>query len=147
MPRVERSALIAVTPEVAFAFVADPSNALSWMHGFTRFEAVDPARRGVGTQVTATGSVFGIPLTTTLEVVEYDPPRRLGSRTTGRLKSYSLWEFAPDPAGTRVTFTGDYDVPGGLLRFMGGPLVERELEKNAETSLSNLKQQLEGPRA
>src|SRR5438067_13637294 len=140
MPRVERSALIAVAPEVAFAFVADPANALTWMHGFSRFEHVDAAQRGVGAKVSATGSVFGIPVATTLEIVEYDPPRRLGSRTTGRLKSYSLWEFEPADGGTRVSFTGDYDVPGGLLRFMGGPLVERELEKNAETSLSNLKQ-------
>jgi carbon monoxide dehydrogenase subunit G len=144
MPRVERSALIAVTPDVAFAYVADPTNALRWMHGFSRFDPVDPAKRGVGAQVHATGSVFGMPVSTTLEVVEYEPPRRLGSRTTGRLKSYSVWAFEPVEGGTRVTFTGDYDVPGGLLRLMGGGLVERELEKNAESSLSNLKQRLEG---
>lgn len=143
MPRVERSALIAVPPGVAFAYVADPSNALRWMHGFSRFDPVEPGRSGVGARVTATGSIFGIPLTTTLEIVEFDPPRRLVSRTTGRLKSCSVWEFAPAEGGTRVTFTGDYDVPGGLLRLMGGPLVERELEKNAETSLTNLKQRLE----
>src|SRR5215467_1559847 len=100
MPRVERSAAIAVAPEVAFAYVADPSTALQWMHGFTRFDPIDPSKRGAGAQVNATGSVFGFPVATTLEIVEYDPPRLLASRTTGRLKTYSVWSFAPAPGGT-----------------------------------------------
>ena len=147
MPRVERSATIAVDPETAFAFVADPTNALRGMHGFTRFQPTDPAKAGVGARVEATGSVFGFPVATTLEIVEFDPPRRLGSRTTGRLKSYSVWEFAPTAGGTLVTFRGDYDVPSGLLRMIGGSLVDRELEKNAEMSLANLKRELESSSA
>src|SRR5438552_15638207 len=109
MPRVERSATIAVSPEDAFDFVADPANALRWMHNFSRFEPEDPTRRGVGARVTATGSVMGVPITTTLEIVELDRPRRLVSRTTGRLKSQSAWEFAPVEGGTRVGFVGGYD--------------------------------------
>jgi carbon monoxide dehydrogenase subunit G len=144
MPRVERAATIAVSPETAFDFVADPDNALRWMHNFSRFEPEDPSRRGVGARVTATGSVMGMPVTTTLEIVELDRPRRLVSRTTGRLKSLSAWEFAPVEGGTRVAFLGDYDLPTGLVRLIGGPLVQRELEKNAEMSLANLKRALEG---
>ena len=147
MPRVERSATIAVEPEKAFAFVADPANALRWMHGFTKFQPADPSQRGLGARVDATGAVFGFPVSTTLEIVEFDPPRRLGSRTTGRLKSYSVWEFAPAAGGTLVTFRGEYDVPSGLLRMVGGSLVDRELEKNAEMSLANLKRELEGTAA
>jgi carbon monoxide dehydrogenase subunit G len=144
MPRVERSATIAVAPEAAFDFVADPANALRWMHNFSRFEPEDPARSGVGARVTATGSVMGMPITTTLEIVELERPRRLVSRTTGRLKSMSAWEFGPADGGTRVAFVGDYDLPAGLMRLIGGPLVQRELEKNAEMSLANLKRVLEG---
>ena len=143
MPRVERSALIRTTPERAFGFVADPDNALRWMHSFSRFDPEQAGHAGLGAKVTATGTVMGIPVTTTLEVVEFDPPRRLSSRTTGRLKSYSTWQFEPADGGTRVTFLGDYDVPGALLRMIGGPLVQRELETNAEKSLSNLKAILE----
>jgi len=143
MPRVERAATIAVSPEVAFDFVADPDNALRWMHNFSRFEPEDQSRRGVGARVTATGLVMGMPITTTLEIVELDRPRRLVSRTTGRLKSLSAWEFAPVASGTLVGFVGDYDLPTGLMRLIGGPLVQRELEKNAEMSLANLKRVLE----
>ena len=147
MPRVERSAVIGVAPEVAFDYVADASTALRWMHGFTRFDPADPSMRGVGARVNASGTVFGFPVATTLEITEFERPRRLGSRTTGRLKSTSVWEFAPADGGTLVTFRGEYDVPGGLLRMIGGSMVERELEKNAEMSLSNLKRELEAGRA
>jgi hypothetical protein len=41
---------------------------------------------------------------------------------------------------------GDYDLPTGLMRLIGGPLVQRELEKNAEMSLANLKRVLEAGR-
>ena len=143
MPRVERSATIAVPPERAFGFVADAGNALRWMHNFSRFEPERPGAYGLGARVNATGLVMGFPVATTLEIVEFDPPTRLASRTTGRLKSYSVWDFAPVDGGTRVTFTGEYDVPGGLLRVIGGPLVQRELETNAEISLRNLKAALE----
>jgi carbon monoxide dehydrogenase subunit G len=143
MPRVERSATIAVGPETAFDFVADPRNALRWMHGFTRFDPEDPGNMGVGARVKAGGTVMGVPITTTLEIVELDRPRRLVSRTTGRLKSVSTWQFAPEGAGTRVSFVGEYDVPSGLIRFIGGSLVQRELENNAEMSLANLKRTLE----
>jgi len=143
MPRVERAATIAVAPEVAFDFVADPANALRWMHNFSRFEPEIPGQRGVGARVTATGTVMGMPVTTTLEIVELERPRRLVSRTTGRLKSLSAWEFAPAAGGTLVGFVGDYDLPTGLMRLIGGPLVQRELEKNAEMSLANLKRVLE----
>ena len=143
MPRVERWATISVAPEVAFDFVADPANALRWMHNFSRFEPEEPGRRGVGTRVTATGSVMGMPVTTTLEIIELERPRRLVSRTTGRLKSVSTWQFEPAAEGTRVGFLGDYDLPTGLMRLIGGPLVQRELEKNAEMSLANLKRVLE----
>ncbi|HEV8634873.1 MAG TPA: SRPBCC family protein [Chloroflexota bacterium] len=143
MPLVERSTTVAVPPERAFRFVADARNALRWMHNFTRFEPERPGVYGLGARVNATGTVLGFPIATTLEIVEFDPPKRLVSRTSGRLKSHSLWEFAPVDGGTRVTFTGEYDVPGGLLRMIGWPLVQRELETNAEISLRNLKAALE----
>lgn len=143
MPRVERSAFVAASPERAFAFVAEPANALRWMHGFTQFDAERGGPATLGSRVQATGSVLGIPVTTTLEVVECDPPRRFSSQTTGRLKTYSTWQFEPEGPGTRIRFLGDYDVPGALLRMIGGPLVQRELETNAEKSLENLKRLLE----
>ncbi len=137
MPRVERETVVAVAPEVAFDFVADPRNALRWMHNFTRFDPADSAVRGVGARVTAGGTVMGVPITTTLEVVDFERPRRLGSRTTGRLRSHSVWSFASAEGGTRVTFTGEYDLPAMLLRLVGGGLIERELEKNAEMSFGS----------
>ena len=143
MPHVERSIDIAVTPATAFDFVADYRNALKWMHNFTRFEPETPESYGLGARVTVTGMAMGIPMTTTMEISAFERPTRLSSRTTGKLATESTWNFAPEGSGTRATFVGKYDLPGGLLRLVGGSLLQRELETNAEKSLLNLKTQLE----
>jgi carbon monoxide dehydrogenase subunit G len=144
MPKVERSAVIAVAAEVAFDFVADPRNALRWMHNFLRFDPVLPGPVQVGSRVNAAGSVMGFPITTELEVIEIERPTRLTSRTTGRIKSTSTWAFEEVQGGTRVSFVGDYDLPGTLTRLVGGSFVQRELDTNAEMSLVKLKRALEG---
>ena len=143
MPHVERSIVIAVTPAIAFDFVADYRNALKWMHNFTRFEPETPDTYGLGARVTVTGTAMGIPMTTTMEISAFERPNRLSSRTTGKLTTESTWKFAPEGTGTRATFVGKYDLPGGLIRLVGGHLLQRELETNAEKSLFNLKTQLE----
>ena len=143
MPQVERSIAIDVTPAAVFDFVADYRNALKWMHNFTRFEPESPDAYGLGARVTVTGTAMGIPMTTTMEINGFDRPVRLSSRTTGKIATESSWNFAPEGSGTRATFIGKYDLPGGLIRLVGGNLLQRELETNAEKSLLNLKTQLE----
>ena len=147
MPTVERSATIAAPPEIVFDFIVDHRNALRWMHNFTRFEPERPNAHGLGARVNAAGTVMGFPMTTTLEITGFERPRRLVSRSTGRLQSTSTWELAPEGEGTRVVFRAEYDLPGPLLRVIGGALVQRELETNAEQSLRNLKRVLEDERA
>jgi carbon monoxide dehydrogenase subunit G len=144
LPRVERQITIAAPRDRVFAFVADHRNALKWMHNFTRFDPVEPGAYGLGAKVDASGLVMGFPIATKLEIVGFDPPRQLVSKTTGRLKSTSTWDFKSEGEGTRVVFTGEYDLPGPLLRMIGGPFVQHELETSAEASLRNLKQNLEG---
>lgn len=144
MPRTERSIEIAAPVEVVFEYVADFRNALRWMHNFSRFEP-EPGTppRGLGARVQATGTAFGIPVSTRLEVVEYVPNQRLASRTTGRVTSASTWTFEPLPGGTRVTFTGSYELPAILARMIGSGEIERELGQSTEQSLRNLKRNLE----
>ncbi|TAK21524.1 MAG: hypothetical protein EPO26_14340 [Chloroflexota bacterium] len=143
MQRIERSIEIKADPAVVFDFVADPLGALSWMHNVTRFEPESSGPPLVGARVTASAIILGIPLTTTLEVTDVDRPHRLASSTAGRLRTRSIWEFAPILDGTRVTFIGEYDVPAALLRLIGGPMALQELESSAETSLRNLKSRIE----
>jgi uncharacterized membrane protein len=143
MPTVEREVTIARGAAEVFDYVADPGNALRWMHNFTRFDSESPVV-GRGSRVQAAGTLFGFPIATELEIDGFERPGLLSSRTTGRIRSRSIWRFADANGTSRVSFRGEYDLPGALLRMIGVALVQRELEIHAERSLSNLKQILEG---
>ncbi|MBM4418071.1 MAG: SRPBCC family protein [Chloroflexi bacterium] len=145
MQRISRSIRVAAQPDRCFDYVVDPSHALDWMHNMTRFEpeASGPAR--VGSRVHASAVMLGIPLSTVVQVVDVDPPRRFVSETSGRLRSRATWEFAPVDFATDVTFIGDYEIPGIILRLVGAQTVLGELQFAAEQSLANLKRRIEGP--
>ena len=144
LTRVESSIEIGVSPATAFEYVADHRNALRWMHGFSRFDPIEGgAAGGLGAQVRATGLAFGIPVSTTLRVVTYEPGARLVSESDGRIRSSSSWTFTELTNGTRVVFAASFDLPSFLVRLVGPETIHAELTKNAERSLENLKQNLE----
>lgn len=148
MLRVERSIDIFAPIERVFAYVADYRTALRWMHNFTRFEPLPGTpTSGLGAQVAVTGTAFGFPVSTTLEIIEFVPERRLVSRSTGRIRTSSEWSFAPTESGTRVTFQSSYDLPAFVERLVGREEIQRELLGGADQSLANLKRDLEGARA
>jgi hypothetical protein len=59
-----------------------------------------------------------MPVETFLDIVEYDPPRRLVSESTQGVRSRTAWILGEYEGGTRVSFVGDYTLPFGL-RFLG----------------------------
>jgi uncharacterized protein YndB with AHSA1/START domain len=143
VPQIEESIIIEAPVERVFAYVADYRHALEWMHNFTRFEPVGEPTYGRGARVRAAGTVMGLPVEVTLEIVDFEPNRRLVSWSTGMVESRSAWLFEPLDGRTRVTFRGEYRLPV-LLRPVEGRLMA-ELAENARRSLANLKRILEQP--
>jgi len=72
-----------------------------------------------------------------LEIVEFDPPRRLVSRSNGRIRSQTTWSLTPVESGTLVTFSGDYQLPL-VLRLLGDRAVETLVGAQIRQSISNL---------
>ncbi len=146
MAEIVKAIDIAVPVEVAFDFVTKPQNGLKFMPNFTKFQAVGALDHGKGARVEAAGTVFGVQYKTVLEIIEFVPNKRFVSRSTEGVKSTSTWQFKSLPdGGTEVTFTSDYNLPGGFLgRFMDKLVMEKEIEKNTVQTLVNLKKVLEG---
>jgi uncharacterized membrane protein len=147
MAKVALGIEIAAPLEQVFDYVADSSNALNWMHNFTRFEPIGQRTSGLGARALAEGRILGSPFRTELEITEFIKNRRLTSRSNGGVRSISHWLFEPTLSGTEVCFVAAYHFPGVLL--VAGPLrhlVERELELNTERSLRNLKRIMENRR-
>ena len=139
MAHVEDSVVIPVPMVDVFDLISDSRCALNWMEGFSRFELLPGPSTGVGARVRAAGTFLGFTLETELEIVEYERPHRLVSRTAGPIRSITAWVLSETDAGTLVTFTGDYSLPLAL-RVAGDRAFEQVVVGQIHRSLLKLKQ-------
>lgn len=77
-------------------------------------------------------------VTTELEIIAFEPPYRLVSRSIEGIRSRTAWTLRPVEAGTRVSFTGEYHLPFGL-RLLGDRAVEEIVGAQVRASLANLR--------
>jgi carbon monoxide dehydrogenase subunit G len=77
-----------------------------------------------------------------IEQIHEDEERmrfEMGGRLTGEIDL----EFTPRDDGTEVTYSAEYDIPGRVLSKVATPLIERYNERELQTTLENLKEELE----
>lgn len=142
MPAVTRRIFIAAPPERVFDYVSDYRNALRFMHGFDEFRPITPVTRGVGARARAKGRLMGLPMQTTMEVVTYERPRRLVTRSFDGVDGTALWEFTPQGDGTDVTFASTYRLPP-VVRGPLKLLASRAVAETTAHTLRKLKRALE----
>lgn len=116
-------------PDVVFAVLADGSRWSDWAG-----PAVPQSSWAVGSPPGGLGSVrrLGLgPLSSREEIVEYDPPRRLGYvlRSGERLHHYrATVELSAEPAGgTRIVWSGSVEsrLLAGVFRILVGGFARR----------------------
>ena len=88
------------------------------------------------------GECWDFFVATELEIVEFDPPHRLVSRSTNPIRSLTSWSLQAEGPAVRVSFTGEYSLPLGL-RLVGDRAVEQVVGGQVRRSLVNLKRALE----
>lgn len=123
--------------EVAFEFVAEPSNTPRFMKGITKYDPIGGNGRGKGARLDSRAVVAGKNFDVELEVTGWKQNERMvatsrkGPRTEG---SWSFEEF--DDGTTDVTLMYEYELPM-IFRFVPG--VNGIIEGNLEKSLQKLK--------
>ncbi len=142
MVRFEQSVVINRPVERVFAFVSDLENDPPWS-GAAEMHRASPGPLGIGTTFRQRDSFLGRRLDLILEVVGYEPNRKITLKTTSGILSFAgtrLVEPADDGA-TRVTFAGSGHADGVwklaelLLAAAGG--------RRLRIQLGRLKQVLE----
>lgn len=87
-----------------------------WLKDADSVRVLTSAREGVGVIVAVKTRVLNIPLfTERLEVVGWEPPRRLTIAHRSFVRGVGTWELEPDPAGARFTWTEELSLPVPLL--------------------------------
>jgi uncharacterized membrane protein len=82
----------------------------------------------------------GMSMAITETVLDYQPGKLQLFQMEGMLSGRARWELAPEGAGTRLSTTFDYVLPGGVFgRLADALIVQRMNAKSLEEALSNFK--------
>ncbi|HEV7127478.1 MAG TPA: SRPBCC family protein [Ktedonobacterales bacterium] len=145
MARVERSIVIHAPVERIFNYTAVPSNLPEFWTSLIEVKDVQPLPNG-GSRYRWVYKMGGMRFEGTSEDVECVPNQRRVAKSTGGIESTVTWTFAPEAAGTKVTFLGDYTVPIPLLGRLAEALIVKLNEHETEALLGNLKASMESDR-
>ncbi len=149
MTRVERSIEINAPPEKVFDLLTDLNRLEEWATIAGDAEQLPPAPLAEGATWKHNVKVAGVQLEGDWRVVAIDRPRLVEYEATrsggGSLKMRQ--SVSPTDGGSRVELEVDYELPWGVLgQAVDKLVVERGNEREADQSLQNLKDILEGRR-
>ena len=114
--RIERRIVVPVEARDAWAVLTDWERQADWMRDADRVDVLSPHREGTGVLVGVRTRVFNIPaFTERLEVVAWEPPRRLLMAHRSAIHGTGEWLLDPFIGGTRFTWIEDVTLPLGVL--------------------------------
>src|SRR3990170_294110 len=131
--RVRADVLLPIAPEAAFEILARWEEQPRWMRDADRVDVVSTKREGPGTRVAVRTRVLGIPLfTEVLEVVAWEPPRRIFVAHRSFVRGTGEWLLEPEAGGTRFTWTEELSLPipvlGELALLVYHPMMRRLMQ-------------------
>ena len=143
--RVEGKIDIAAPPENVYAILMDPERLEDWV---TIHDALLEAPDGPlkkGSKLTQRLRIAGKCFTVRWTVVENERARRVVWEGRGpmRSKASAVYELAADGNGTHFSYLNQYDLPGGPLGRLAGPVVGRVTSGELERSLERLRRLVE----
>jgi uncharacterized protein YndB with AHSA1/START domain len=136
---VEESIVVSRPPQEVFDFLSKFENLAVYDPFVTASRQVDNGPVGLGTRGRGTSRYMGQQSDWTVEYTEFEPPRRMVSRSVeGKRDVTVTFEFQPVDGGTRVTEQIEVRSGLGLLGKLPDPLVNLILGRSLRSNLINL---------
>lgn len=139
--KVERTVAINATPEALYEIVMDPRCLERWVsiHQYLQDEPKGQLRKG--STLTQCLKLAGRGFKVRWTVVENDRAKRVVWEGKGpvRSKAKVIYGFEPDGEGTEFSYTNEYELPGGAIGRMAGPMVKKVTSGELDESLRRLK--------
>jgi len=143
--RVTSAIEISAPPEAVWEWVADPSRALDFFSGITRWEVLSDEPTGMGARYRMLLRVGSAEVGGTIEVIEFDEARDMAWTSVTGLDQRGRWRLRRRPGGrTRVELRLSYGVAGAgffgwIAERVGAPTVRGHLDR----TVRQLKRQVE----
>jgi uncharacterized protein YndB with AHSA1/START domain len=114
--RFEAWTTLPVDPSAAWDALVRWEDQARWLRDADSVRVLTDRREGVGTIVAVKTRVLQVPLfTERLEVVAWEPPRRLVVRHRGFVRGVGTWTLEAEPSGTRFGWVEDLRLPVPVL--------------------------------
>jgi carbon monoxide dehydrogenase subunit G len=138
--RVELTIAIERSQEDVFELLSDVERLPEWQT--SAIEAHTDGPLAQGSRITEKRRLLGREVDSELEVVAYEPPKRLTLRSLGGPVRFTVdHELVGQGEGTLLTLVAEAE-PGGLMRFTG-PMIARTAEQQFRQDFDRLKELLE----
>lgn len=144
--RVQADIVLKAPPQEVWDYVAEPTNYLDFMVGFTRWEIEGKQRAGLGARYRMLMKVGSAEVGGLIEIVEFDPPRDLAWNSVMGLDQRGRWRLREVEGGTRVTLRLVYVTGGGIPGLIAERVAAHQVRRNLEGTLLGLKRAVESQR-
>jgi uncharacterized membrane protein len=146
--RLRESIIVTARPQQIWDYIADPSNALHFMSGVTRWEVEGERRVGLGARYRMLLRVGSAEVGGLVEVVEFSEPHDMAWSSVTGVDQRGRWRLRElAPGRTRVEFRFAYGVAGaGLAGWLSEKVAAPTVRGHMRRSLQQLKRQVEHER-
>jgi uncharacterized membrane protein len=142
--RVAVAVDVAAPPEAIWEVIEDPSRALGFYVGVTRWELASDVRSGVGARFNVLMRVGSAEVGSLIEVVESVRARELAWSSITGIDQRGRWRLRPRGRRTRVELRLAYGIAGaGIPGLLAERLSAPQVKRNLRASLLQLKRQVE----
>ncbi|MDQ2910535.1 MAG: SRPBCC family protein [Actinomycetota bacterium] len=144
MIRIELTLAIERSPEDVFELLSDIERLPEWQSSAVEAHTDGPLAEG--SRIAERRRLLGREVDSEVEVVAYEPPRRLTLRSLGGPVNFTVdHELVEEGGGTQLTFVGEAK-PGAFLK-LAEPVLKRTAEQEFRKDFERLKELLEARRA
>lgn len=137
--RVEASEDLPAPPDRVWSLLERWEDQPRWMRDAVWVRVLTPERGGAGARVKVLNRVLHVPLfTEQLEVVGWDPPRRMVMAHRSFVRGTGSWTLEPVAGATRFTWAEELSLPVPLLGELALVVYRPFMRRLMRGSLANL---------
>jgi uncharacterized protein YndB with AHSA1/START domain len=142
MLRAEESVVVQRPIDEVFAYFTDPTTLPEWQASALEAQLEGEGPMRAGSRAVETRKFLGRRMESTMEALEYEPPRRFTIKaSSGPVPFQVTSDLSEEGGGTLVRSVVEGE-PGGFFR-LAEPLVVRAVERELRNNLATLKDVLE----
>ena len=137
--RFEARTFIAAEPEEAFDWIGDYRNVPRVLEGVSKWEPLTRKKAGIGARFDVEMRTLGVPLTSELELTEWERPHRIAwSSRGGLIHQEGSWTIEAEDGGSSVELAIEYVPPAAAVgNLLAGP-VERLARGRLQKALDRM---------